>query len=609
MGSLISASPRAFRALLLVLFASVLGLPARAELRVTVSKTAVSQFESFGITVKDPREGADARPGPILVTMADSGDHQHDLYLEPTGRPGEWSGRFTPMRAGRYTGTALLDRGDEKEIGLVPLIRVQRGRKPGFVKVSSGARRALEFSNGRPFFPVGVRLVPEDIQPGSEWRPLMTRLLASEVNFLDLPVAWTADLSPEEQQSHLRHIDTALVEAERTGRIYLQLRLLPPADETEVGRSAYEAQIQRLARRWSYSPAVASFYLAGATQQVPPEVRQRWLRAIRAVDPYRHVVAVPGNPGEARPGGDLVVQPWNWQRPANRGALLEVPERFEGPAPLPGESSWQSLVLGGVGLPVWPFRPNAADSSAVLERIGKMGRAARRVPYQASPRQLSNVVSVDTPGSFCQYGRVCVGWVAPEADRVLNLSALPRGRYRVSFWDPALDAPAGTQQLWSTGSSARVELPQGLKTVFVQVEPTTAPTRQAAPIPPPRTVVRPKPTPRPKPAARRPVRVVVKPKPVVKKPRKPTRIELRRAAAAKKASAKKEAARKAAAKKAAARKKSARKSPSKKAATKKAVTRKKTAAKKAPSKSKKTVKKPARKTVATKATTRKKRRR
>lgn len=611
MGSLFSAFVRPVPAGLALLAACALARPAAAELNVTVSRTLVGQYESVGITVKDPKQGLDAQQGPLLVTMADSGDHQHDLYLEPTGRPGEWSGRFTPMRTGRYTGTALLDRGDEKEIGLVPLIRVRRSGKSGFIRLNPKTRRALRYSNGASLFPIGVRLAPQDVRPGTDWRSLFGRLRASDINYVEVPVAWPAELPDAEQQSLYRSVDTAVVEAERTGRLAVQLRLMGPADLSEAGQTAYEAQLQRAARRWGYSPAVAAFYVASASPEVTPEVRQRWARAIRAVDPYRHLIALPGVSDDARAGGDILVMPWNWQRPANRFAILEVPEKVEGPDPLPGESSWQMLVLGGVGLPLWPYRVDAPDAPAVLDRIRKLARAAGRIPYQTAARPLTGVVSVDTPGSFCRYGRSCVGWVAPEGNRVLDLSALPRGHYRVTFWDAGQDVPVGAQRMWSTGSSARVELPQNLQAVFVQVEPTTAPPaaprRAAKKAPRVVKVAAPaKAVAAFKPAKKRVVaKAVRKPKTAPKKVRKPTRAELRqaKASAAKKAAAKKAAASKLAARRAAARKAAAKKTAARKSAPKRATKKsgKTTRATKKPVK-----KAPVKKTVRT--TTRKKRR-
>lgn len=535
---------------------------ARAELRVTVSDTVVGQFESVGITVRDPKQGLDIKPGPLVVTMADSQDHKSDLYLEPTGRPGEWAGRFTPMRTGRYTGTALVDRGDQKDLGLVPLIRVRSGSKRGFVHLNPRTQRALQYSNGTTLFPIGVRLVAEDLSPSPDWRGLFARLRANEVNFVEIPVIWPGDVSSTQRTAIMRTVDSALVEAERTGRMAVMLRLEAPADHTEAALADYLAQVRTYVSRWAYSPAVAAFYVAGAGDDVSPDLRQQWVRSLRAVDPYHHLIALPGAPGDRRAGGDILVLPWNWQRPVDRFALLEAPEKLEGPAPLPGESSWQMLVIGGVGLPLWPYRMNNADGAAVLERVKRMARAAGRVQYQAPGQVLKNVVSVDTPGSFARYGRTCVGWVVPDASRVLNLSALPRGKYRVRFFDPGQDVQVSQTEIWATGESARVELPQNLKAVYVQAEPIGGGEPAAAP---PRHTRHaghhhtPRPQPKPEPvhvAKHKPTRAELRHQRALekkeaalkaaearrKKPKKLTRAELRH----QKALEKKEAARKAA---------------------------------------------------------------
>lgn len=474
-----------------------LAAPAAAELQCSVSKTRVGQYESVGITVRDPRQGLDIRPGPLQVTMADSADHKHEIYLEPTGRPGEWSGRFTPLRTGRYTGTALADRGDEKELGLVPLIRVSARGRRGFVRLNPRARRALKYSSGASLFPIGVRLLPEDLRASVDWRALFARLRAHEVNFIQIPVAWPQDLPPAEQVVLYQNVDRALLAAESVGRMAVMLRLEGPADRSEESLARYEPQLQRCARRWAYSPALAIFHLAGAGDDVAPELRLQWVRSLRAADPYRHLVALPGAPGDTRSGGDLLVLNWDWQRPTNRFAILEAPDRLEGPQPLPGESSWQMLAVGGVGLPLWPYRLNAPESAAVLDRIRKLAKVAGRVPYHAPGVVLTGVVPIDTPGSFARYGKTCVGWVAPDADRVLNLSQLPRGRYRVRFFDPGLDQEVSHTDIWSTGTSARVELPKSLKAVYVQAEPIANPparrrtTRRSRPKPAAKPVKKP----------------------------------------------------------------------------------------------------------------------
>jgi hypothetical protein len=222
------------------------------------------------------------------------------------------------------------------------------------------------------------------------------------------------------------------------------------------------------------------------------------------------------------------------------------------------------LVIGGVGLPLWPYKMNSADGAAVLERVKRMARAAGRVQYQAPGQVLKNVVSVDTPGSFARYGRTCIGWVVPDSDRVLNLSALPRGKYRVRFFDPGQDVQVSQTEIWATGESARVELPQNLKAVYVQAEPMGGGEPAAAPTRHTRhaerhTYVAPRPRPRPEPvhvSKHKPTRAELRHQRALekkeaarkaaearkKKPKKLTRAELRH----QKALEKKEAARKAA---------------------------------------------------------------
>ena len=460
------------RFLLLPALILTLAPPASAELRVRLSRSVTGSYESVGITVTDPRGGSEAGTEPVTVTMADRSDWRQSIHLEPTGRPGEWWGRFTPVKTGRYTGTALLQRGDEQDIGLVPLIQVRPSDKPGFVRLHPSSKRALKYTPGPSLFPVGVRFSEEDLRLGVDWRAELRRLRAHDANYVEIPVVWPGDLPERERLEALRQIDVALVEAELRGRVGIQLRLLPPSSLDADGIADYEEQLRRWARRWSYSTAVAVFYIAGATDEVAPEVRARFVRAVRGSDPYRHLIAIPGGASEARAGADIAVYPWNWQRPANRFALLEVPEQASGPAPLPGENSWQMLVLGGVGLPLWPYRPAAPDSTQFLQRLQRLSRVAGSIPYQGHARPISGVVSVDTPGSFCRYGRVWVGWLAPENISSIPVTPLPRGQYRARVWDPGNDVHVRDTILWSDGSRhLQVDLPQDLNAVYVQVQP------------------------------------------------------------------------------------------------------------------------------------------
>ena len=111
-----------------VVCAGLLAGPASAELSVRVSRTVVGRCQSVGITVVDPRGGG--ATSPVSLTMADGSDHRQTLELHPAGKPGVWTGRFTPLRAGRYTGAVVLEREDSRDIGLVPLIRVRENPGP-----------------------------------------------------------------------------------------------------------------------------------------------------------------------------------------------------------------------------------------------------------------------------------------------------------------------------------------------------------------------------------------------------------------------------------------------------------------------------------------------
>ncbi|MBM3460050.1 MAG: hypothetical protein FJX77_16135, partial [Armatimonadetes bacterium] len=155
--------------------------PARAELQIHVSSLNPATMEPITLTVTDPRQGEGAGR-TVEVTMADGSDRRFVLHLEPGPRPGTWVGRFTPPTPGRYTGTAVLERGDEKEIGLVPVIRVRAVRRPGFLRLSPTGSRTFRFTNGETLFPIGVRLFREDLLGNVDWIAEFHRLRSYSVN-------------------------------------------------------------------------------------------------------------------------------------------------------------------------------------------------------------------------------------------------------------------------------------------------------------------------------------------------------------------------------------------------------------------------------------------
>lgn len=460
------------RLLLLTLLPAALPAPAHAaELRVRLSRSVTGRYESVGVRVLDPLRGLDVRPGPLALTMADAADRRQTFFLEPTGRPGEWYGRFTPFGVGRYTGTVVLERAGSRDIGLVPVVRVRPTRHPGFLRLHPSSGRLLRWSNAGGFFPIGVRLSREDLHAVIDWRAELARLRARGINYLEVPAVWPGALTDGEREAELRRVDALLLLAERLGGIGVQVDLLAP-EGAGADPEAYAVQLGHWVRRWSYSPAVALWNVAGATDAVAPDVSSRWVRAVRSADGYGHPVAVPaaGSGSQGRAGADLQVLPADWQRPVQRFAILEAPELPPDASPLPGETTWQLLAVGGIGVPVQPFHPGGRDLG-VAALQSRLAAAARSIPFQAPVRRITDVLAVDTPGTIAQYGAVLSGWVAPDAARSLTFRTLPKGRYRARFWDPSTNMGRGANAVWSDGSRCVVRLPADLRTVYFQVEP------------------------------------------------------------------------------------------------------------------------------------------
>ncbi len=447
--------------------------PAAAELRVQVSRSVTGRFESVGITVTDPLSGLDVKPGPLQLTMADGRDQRQSYSLEPTGRPGEWYGRFTPTREGRYTGTVILDRENQKDIGLVPLIRVQPSSRPGFVRLHPRSQRVLAYTSGAAIFPLGVRLTGNSVTD-VDWKEQLALLRSRGINYLAVSVPCLPDAGAQEKLAIARSLDALLRNAELNGRPLVQIRLDPPSENSAEAASAFETQTQEWVRRWSYSPVLAAWEVPGPEEGVSPELQTRIVDAVRRSDAYGHLVAARGSGGELPAGAQFPLIPANWQRPSLRKALMDAQTPNPDLPRLPGEASWQMLVLGGLGIPLQPYAPGTPEGQAVLSRLSRMAAFARNTPYHAQPVPLADVVPVDVPGSFCRYGSVLVGWTAPEQSGPFKLPSIPRGRYRVQLLNPGTDTPLPEQHVWSDGAGTEIQLPPSLQTVFLQLTPAPA---------------------------------------------------------------------------------------------------------------------------------------
>jgi hypothetical protein len=429
--------------------------PAAAELQVQLSKTTVDVFEPISITVTEPNPPADAATSDIAVqaTMVDSSDQRHPFYLTPGRRMGEWVGHFTPRRSGRYTGSVALQRGEEAEVGLVPGLRVLSGSRPGFLQLHTSSSRVLQYSRGGVFFPMGVRLLQED-PVDHDWPAELRKLRDAGLNYLELPVAAPGSTSSGEQGKWQATIDRILAEADRLGGFGIQLRFEPP-NSSEIDR--YTRQLQRCAARWSYSPSVAFWRLGLGEDPASASLVRRCVESIRAADPYRHPVAGPAS--AAGSGLDIVAAPFDFQRPSNRRMLYDLPVTSSSAVLLPGEDTWQTLVVGGVGLPLAPYRVGAPGTEGTLKRLSALAQAARLVPFGLPAAPLPNVLPVDAPGAFCRYGAAWVGWIATEGERRVRLPLLPRGPYRVRYWDAETGSALENRVVESDGTALSLVLP------------------------------------------------------------------------------------------------------------------------------------------------------
>jgi len=156
--------------------------------------------------------------------------------------------------------------------------------------------------------------------------------------------------------------------------------------------------------------------------------------------------------------------PWNGEPGSGPPALMEGTDPAAGAAPA-GEDSWKLLAHGGLGLSLWPYEPGTAGGTAVLQRMKSLEEVASDIPFHRRPVRVPGVKS---DGFFYRYGRMMVGWAAPDASGNLSLPPLGRARRRVRVWDPVQSQPV--VELLLAGNDQHVRVPHGLGRVFVEID-------------------------------------------------------------------------------------------------------------------------------------------
>jgi hypothetical protein len=111
-------------------------------------------------------------------------------WIYPRGRP-VWKVRFAPMEVGLHSAVAVL----KDRVGAVTsapcTFKCLPSDRKGFVRVSRGDPRFLEFTSGQPFFPVGQNLAfigSQQYVTLSKAEEIFTRLAENGANYLRI---WT----------------------------------------------------------------------------------------------------------------------------------------------------------------------------------------------------------------------------------------------------------------------------------------------------------------------------------------------------------------------------------------------------------------------------------
>ncbi len=384
--------------------------PARAELRVQVSARSVGLYHSIRISVADPNPDADpAAPLEATLTMADPGDRRISARLYPVGGH-RWEGRFTPERTGNYTGTVVLARGEAREIGLVPLIRVHPSSSRGFVRRIAPRSRMFECDRGG-LFPMGVD-IDRPLEFTGDWREEFRWLRGRGANYVRMTLPWSEDPLATDP-ARLAQVDRWLQAAEETG-LFVQLCLDGPREwagsrTRDIGAwlIEYERLLRSAAARWSAFASLAAWEIDLPVAAAPGEQRQ-CVAALRQADPHHHPVCTleptldRGRFRTARVAQvDFAVRECGvGDRPADtyESPVLWAARLNSMLAPTPQPPGLSGLFAVGIGIPLVPHAPQTRSSERATHLtpslagylnsdldLRAVGAVARQIPWHAGP--------------------------------------------------------------------------------------------------------------------------------------------------------------------------------------------------------------------------------
>lgn len=313
------------------------------ELAVTLDADFSNAYDPDDIRV----EAEFQAPGGTTVTVPAFWYRDYAL-AEQTGRPalrptGDWSWRvrFSPPQVGEYRYRVVATAGGETVESDWQTFSVGPSDNPGFVRVDPRNPRYFAFDDGTPYFAVGQNIAwanePDVLGQYELWFDAMAEADANFARIWMAPWGFALEWNDtplgnyDNRQEQARQLDIVFEMMEDRG-IYAMLTLINHGQFSETTNAQWadnplnaanggplatpagfatnteavrlwQQRLRYIAARWGYSTALMSWEWWNEvewTSLANPDLLAPWIaesaEALRAADPYRHLISHSGTP-------------------------------------------------------------------------------------------------------------------------------------------------------------------------------------------------------------------------------------------------------------------------------------------------------------------------